>query len=192
MEDLNLPIPISQRDAKFLPLVWLWASGNVLLASFLVGSYYATDLGVAGTIWISITANVFAYAVCSLSCQKSARYGLDEVVALRATFGTRGAMVGAAIIFVITCGWVGILSSMTGSASELIMTDHLGLPSFAGDYGIYALLFGVVIPLLVVGIKPSVGFRLFSIAAPIMIAFALYMLWHILTAKSDRARGHRS
>lgn len=181
MTNLSLPIPVHQRDAAFLPLVWLWASGNVLLASFLVGSYYSAELGVSATIAISITANVFAYVVCSLSCQKSARYGIDEVIALRPTFGRRGAIVGAAIIFIITCGWVGILSSMTGSASTVIVTDYIGMSTFSGDYFVYALLFGIVIPLLVVGIKPSVSFKLFSIAAPIMIAFALYMLWSILT-----------
>ena len=181
MDKINSPIPIGQRDANFLPLLWLWASGNVLLASFLVGSYYAFDLGVAGTIWISITANAFAYIICALSCQKSARYGLDEVVALRPTFGMKGASIGGLIIFLITCGWVGILSSMTGSAATMIMSDHLGVSGFSGDYGAYALLIGIVIPLLLIAIKPSVGFKLFSVAAPIMILFALYMLWRILT-----------
>ncbi|MCE8021336.1 hypothetical protein HOP51_14640 [Halomonas sp. MCCC 1A11036] len=181
MDKINSPIPIRQRDANFLPLLWLWASGNVLLASFLVGSYYAFDLGVAGTIWISITANAFAYIICALSCQKSARYGLDEVVALRPTFGMKGASIGGIIIFLITCGWVGILSSMTGSASTMIMSDHLGVAGFSGDYGVYALLIGIVIPLLLIAIKPSVGFKLFSVTAPIMILFTLYMLWRILT-----------
>lgn len=181
MDKINSPIPINHRDANFFPLLWLWASGNVLLASFLVGSYYAFDLGVTGTIWISITANAFAYTICALSCQKSARYGLDEVVALRPTFGMKGASIGGIIIFVITCGWAGILASMTGAASTMIMSDHLGVAGFSGDYGVYALLFGIIIPLLLIAIKPSVGFKLFSVAAPIMILFALYMLWRILT-----------
>lgn len=182
MSQLNLPIPIAHRSAGFLSLFWLWASGNVLLASFLVGSSYATDLGVAGTIAISITANLLAYAMCALSCQKSARYGLDEVVALRPTFGMKGASIGGVLIFLITCGWVGILSSMTGSAATMIIHDHLGLAGFAGEYGVYSIAFGVVIPLLMIAIKPSVGFKLFSVAAPIMILFTLYMLWQILTA----------
>lgn len=188
MKNINYPIPLNERNIGFFPMLWLWASGNVLLASFLIGSYYALDLGVTGTILVSITANGFAYIICALSCQKSARYGLDEVVALRPTFGMRGASVGGVIIFLITCGWVGILSSMTGSASLIIMQNNFGMPSFTGDYNVYALVFGILIPLLLIGIKPNLGLKLFNVASPLMILFALYMLWRILTTQQLELR----
>lgn len=178
------PISPSDRDAGFISLVLLWAGGNILLATFMVGSYYAEGLGLWPMVLISITANLFAYAVCAVSSQRGARYGLDEVVALRPAFGMRGAYYGAFVLIFINFGWIGLLSSMTGTAAVNASEVFLGESfSFSGNYTVYAVGGGLLIPMFLVMLTPKASFYLSTFTVPVLGGFSIYILFKIMNSE---------
>lgn len=178
------PIPPLDRDAGFVSLVLLWAGGNILLATFMVGSYYAEGLGFWPMVLISITANLFAYGICAVSSQRGARYGLDEVVALRPAFGMKGAYYGAFVLIFINFGWIGLLSSMTGTAAVNASEVFLGESfSFTGSYTAYAVGGGLLIPMFLVMLTPKASFYLSTFTVPVLGGFSIYILFKIMTSE---------
>ncbi len=177
-----LPVALKDRYANFMSLFWLWAGGNILLATFMVGSYYAEGIGFWPMVIISITGNLAAYTLCAISSQRAAKYGVDEMISLRPTFGIRGSHFGAFVLVFINFGWIGLLSAMTGTASKSAAEEifYKGF-SFAGDYSVYALGGGILIPLLLIMINPKNGLYLSKITVPILTGFSLYVLYTILT-----------
>ncbi|WP_299979294.1 cytosine permease [uncultured Pseudoteredinibacter sp.] len=177
------PIAPSDRDAGFVSLVLLWAGGNILLATFMVGSYYAEGLGFWPMVLISISANLFAYGICAISSQRGARYGLDEVVALRPAFGMKGAYYGAFVLIFINFGWIGLLSSMTGTAAVNASEVFLGESySFSGNYTAYAVGGGLLIPMFLVMLTPKASFYLSTVTVPVLGGFSLYILYKIVNS----------
>ncbi|MFD1361749.1 purine-cytosine permease family protein [Lentibacillus salinarum] len=178
------PVPATKRDAGPLSMFWLFAGGNVLLAAFMVGSDYAETLGLVPMIMVTIFGNLAAYTICAWSAQKNIKYGLDEAISHRPAFGYYGALFGVFLIVFITIGWVGILSSMTGTAGQMVMETITGGYTFPGDYSIYALGGGIVIPLLLLLINPKMGFKVANITVPLMIIFSIIMLFQMLSAEN--------
>lgn len=176
-----LPISIKNRYANSLMLFWLWAGGNVLLATFMVGSYYAESLGLIPMIIASIFANLAAYTLCAWSAQRSAKYGIDEMVSIRPTFGYRGSLFGVVILVGINFGWIGILAAMTGSATQTVVATMTGGFSFTGDFSVYALSGGIIIPLVLLLFNPKIGFWLAKISVPILMLFTIYILIKLLS-----------
>ncbi|UTW60356.1 cytosine permease [Kordiimonas sp. SCSIO 12603] len=177
------PIPQSDRHANFWSMFWLWAGGNILLATFMVGSYFSESLGFWPTIVVCVTANLAACALCAVSSQRGAKYGMDEILVLRPTFGFRGAYYGAFVLIFINFGWIGLLSSMTGTASLNAVTELIGpSASFTGDFTLYAVGGGILIPMLLVMSSPKTGFYLSSITVPILGGFSLYILYELLSS----------
>lgn len=175
------PIPASDRSATFPSLFLLWSGGNILLATFMVGSYYAEGIGFWPMVIISITANLAAYSICAISSQRGAKYGVDEVIALRPTFGMNGAYYGAFVLIFINFGWIGLLSSMTGTASVNASKIFFGEgASFAGDFTIFAVGGGILIPAILVMITPKSSFYLSNVTVPILSAFSIYILYKII------------
>lgn len=163
-------------------MFWLYCGGNVILASFVLGSTYSESLGLIPTIFLTIFANLAAYTVCAWSAQKNIKYGIDEIISHRPAFGYYGSVFGVFLIVAITIGWTGILSSLMGSAGGLAVTILTGSSGFTGEYYTYAIVGGILLPLILLIIDPKIGFKLSNITVPIMIAFSLYMLVKLLNA----------
>lgn len=176
------PIPASDRYAGPITMFWLYAGGNIILASFVLGSTYAESLGFIPTIILTIFGNLAAYTITAWSAQKNIRYGLDEVISHRPAFGYYGSIFGTFLIVAITVGWTGILSSLMGSAGDLSVTLLTGSEGFLGEYYVYAIIGGIVLPLILLIIDPKIGFKLSNITVPVMLAFTIYMLIKLLTA----------
>ncbi len=177
------PIALKDRGEGFISLFFLWAGGNILLATFIVGSYYAEGLGFFPMIIISITANLAAYAICAISSQRGAKYGVDEVITLRPAFGFSGAYYGAFVLIFINFGWIGLLSSMTGTATVNASQAFLGDGfSFPGSYTLFAIGGGVLIPALLVMLTPKASFYLSNITVPLLGGFSIYILIKILNS----------
>ncbi len=177
------PIPISERHAGFWSMFWLWAGGNILLATFMVGSFFAEGLGFWPTVIVCITANLAACTLCAISSQRGAKYGMDEILVLRPTFGFKGAYYGAFVLIFINFGWIGLLSSMTGTASVNAMQQLIGeSASFTGDFTLYAVGGGILIPMLLVMTSPKTGFYLSSITVPLLGGFSIYILYELLSS----------
>jgi NCS1 family nucleobase:cation symporter-1 len=170
------PIARKGRYANFSSIFWLWAGGNVLLTNFVSGSTYALGLGFWPMLVITLTGSMLGLAFCSWDSQRSARYGIDEMVSLRPTFGVRGSIYGVIILVGVNFGWVGILASMAGSAMKLVVQDIDSGAAFPNDYTAYSLSVGIVVPLIIVMISQKAAFRLSKIAVPILLAFIAYIV----------------
>jgi cytosine/uracil/thiamine/allantoin permease len=72
-----LPLPRSDRYAGTLLMFWLWAGGNVLLTTFLLGGYYASAVGVVGMIVATCVGSLLGCLWPTLTGLRSARYGVD-------------------------------------------------------------------------------------------------------------------
>src|SRR5699024_564322 len=164
------PIPASDRYAGPITMFWLYAGGNIILASFVLGSTYAESLGFIPTVILTIFGNLAAYTITAWSAQKNIRYGLDEVISHRPAFGYYGSIFGTFLIVAITVGWTGILSSLMGSAGDLSVTLLTGSEGFLGEYYVYAIIGGIVLPLILLIIDPKIGFKLSNITVPVMLA----------------------
>lgn len=162
-------------------MFWLYAGGNIILASFVLGSTYSESLGFIPAIIMTVFGNLAAYTICAWSAQKNIKYGIDEIISHRPAFGYFGSLFGVFLIVSITIGWTGILSSLMGSAGALSISILTGSNGFTGEYYVYAIIGGILIPLILLLIDPKIGFKLSNFTVPIMLAFSLYMLVKLLT-----------
>lgn len=178
------PIPADQRHAGPITMFWLYAGGNIILASFILGSTYSESLGFIPAILLTVTGNFAAYTICAWSTQKNIKYGLDEVISHRPAFGYYGSILGIFLICAITIGWTGVLSSLMGSAGELSVSILTGSSGFAGEYYLYAIAGGIILPVILLMIDPKIGFKLSNITVPIMLGFSIYMLFKLLNAEN--------
>ncbi|MGW5363741.1 purine-cytosine permease family protein [Actinopolymorpha pittospori] len=176
-----LPLTRKERHAGFLSIFWLWAGGNVLLTNFVSGSSYALGLGFWPMLVITVTGYLFALAFCSWDSQRSARYGIDEMVSLRPTFGYHGSIYGVVVLVGVNFGWVGILASLAGSAMKLVVQNLAGGLTFSGDYTLYALVVGIVLPLIIIMFSQKAAFQLSKITVPILLAFVAYIVVRLVT-----------
>jgi NCS1 family nucleobase:cation symporter-1 len=174
-----LPIPRIDRYAGSGLMFWLWCGGNILLTTFVLGGYYAAALGAIGMIVVTFAGGLIGNLFPSLSGLRSARYGVDEYVGMRSTFGTFGAFIGIFLLVAINFGWVGILSSIAGhSGSAALQTYHVGNFHW---YTIFALGSGIVLPVVMLYISPKTVFTLVKFTVPLLILFALLLLWKQLS-----------
>src|SRR5690625_3354782 len=166
---------VQDRYAGFLSLFWLWGGGSVALTVFLIGSTFFPSLGLVPGIIMTIAGSLVGYSLLALSAQRSAKYGLDEFITIRATFGYKGAMLGIFFLVFINFGWVGTFSTMTGDAMLVIVNNIIPGFSFFGDYTLYALGIGIIVPLILIIQNPINGFRLANFSVPVLLFFSIYI-----------------
>ncbi|MGH9298929.1 MAG: cytosine permease, partial [Acidimicrobiales bacterium] len=170
-----LPIPSIDRYAGTGLMFWLWCGGNILLTTFVLGGYYAAALGAVGMIVVTIAGSLIGNLFPSLSGLRSARYGVDEYVGMRSSFGTFGAYIGIFLLVAINFGWVGILSSIAGHSGAAVMsTYHVANWHW---YSVFALGCGIVLPVVLLFVSPKSVFTLVKFTVPILIVFAGLLMW---------------
>ncbi len=184
-----LPLPARDRYAGTLLMFWLWAGGNVLLTTFLLGGYYASALGVVGMIVATCVGSLLGCLWPSLTGLRSARYGVDEYVGMRSTFGTYGSYIGVVLLVAINFGWIGILAQIAGNSGisavkEITKTGDFSTAFGANWFTLFALICGIVIPVVMLYISPKTVFRLVKWAVPLLIVFAFVLLGKLLGSYS--------
>jgi NCS1 family nucleobase:cation symporter-1 len=184
-----LPLPRKDRYAGTLLMFWLWAGGNVLLTTFLLGGYYASALGVVGMIVATCVGSLLGCLWPALTGLRSARYGIDEYVGMRSTFGTYGAYIGVVLLVAINFGWIGILSQIAGNSGisavrQLTKAGDFSTHFAANWFTLFALICGIVIPVVMLYISPKTVFRLVKWAVPLLIVFALVLAGKLLSSFS--------
>jgi len=184
-----LPLPRSDRYAGSLLMFWLWAGGNVLLTTFLLGGYYASALGVVGMIVATCAGSLLGCLWPTLTGLRSARYGVDEYVGMRSTFGTYGAYIGVVLLVAINFGWIGILAQIAGNSGISAVQELTKAGSFSTGFGanwftLFALICGIVIPVIMLYISPKTVFRLVKWTVPLLILFAFVLLGKLLASYS--------
>lgn len=172
-------LPRAGRYAGFGSIFWLWAGGNVLLTNFISGSSFAAGVGFWGLLILTTVGFSLGFAFCSWNSQRSARYGIDEIVSLRPAFGHRGSVYGTLVLVGVNFGWVGILASLAGTAMQIVARG-LGV-SFSGDYAVYAIGVGIVIPLLIVAYSQKPAFTIAKYVVPVLILFVVYIVVRLVS-----------
>ncbi len=181
-----LPLPFADRYAGGLLMFWLWAGGNILLTTFLLGGYYAAALGAVGMVVVSVAGNILGNFFPSLTGLRSARYGVDEYIGMRSTFGTFGAYIGVLLLVVINFGWVGILSNIAGSSGTAALHAITNSTATTTGFGpnpftLFALGAGIAIPIGMLYVSPKTVFSLVKWAVPLLVLFALLLLVKLFT-----------
>ena len=184
-----LPLPGKDRYAGTLLMFLLWAGGNVLLTTFLLGGYYASALGVVGMIVATCVGSLLGCLWPTLTGMRSARYGVDEYVGMRSTFGTYGSYIGVVLLVAINFGWIGILAQIAGNSGISAIHQLAKNGNFSTNFGanwftLFALICGIVIPVVMLYISPKTVFRLVKWAVPLLILFALVLLVKLLGSYS--------
>lgn len=170
-------------------MFWLWCGGNILLTTFLLGGYYATALGAVGMIVVTIAGSTLGNLFPSLSGLRSARYGVDEYVGMRSTYGTFGAYIGILLLVFVNFGWIGILASVAGDSGKASLAE-LGV-HWSTWYTVFAVGFGMLVPVGMLYLSPKSVFTLVKLSVPLLILFAVVLLvkqftdfgWSAMTAK---------
>lgn len=192
--DQNL-LPVTDRHAGGLLMFWLWAGGNVLLTTFLLGGYYAAGIGAVGVIVVSVFGSALGSLFPSLTGLRSARYGVDEYVGMRSTYGRFGSYIGVILLVLINFGWMGVLAQIGGTSGAAAMHQMTHNGSTAVAFGanwftLFGLLIGVIVPVAMIWISPRTIFQLCKWTVPLLIVFAAWLLikqladfgWHGITA----------
>jgi nucleobase:cation symporter-1, NCS1 family len=184
-----LPLPRKDRYAGTVLMFWLWAGGNVLLTTFLLGGYYASSLGVTGMIVATCVGSLLGCLWPTLTGLRSARYGVDEYVGMRSTFGTYGAYIGVVLLVAINFGWIGILAQIAGNSGISAVHELTKAGDFSTGFGanwftLFALVCGIIIPVVMLYISPKTVFRLVKWTVPLLILFALVLFGKLLSSYS--------
>jgi NCS1 family nucleobase:cation symporter-1 len=174
-------LPVRDRYAGAGLMFWLWAGGNVLLTTFLLGGYYAAGLGAVGVIVVSIFGSALGSLFPALTGLRSARYGVDEFIGMRSTYGRFGSYIGVLLLIVINLGWMGILAQIAGTSGAASMRQLTHSGSTAISFGanwftLFGLLVGLAVPVAMIWISPKTIFQLCKWTVPLLIGFALWLL----------------
>lgn len=176
---LLLPLRQAERETGMRGSIYLWAGGNVIITTMLVGGYFASSVGLYGMMVTVLVGTALGCLWPALSGLRSVRYGVDEYVGMRTSWGVRGAVIGVFIAVGINVGWMSILCQLPASTAGKIIGQMTG-----NEYGQTAglnlftafVVFAIVAPALIVAFRPTLVFALTKWAVPILSGLAIYML----------------
>lgn len=163
------PVP-SDRRRSLYSLVAVWVGWAISVSSFLVGG----AVGAGTTFGTGLTAILVGNAILAVIGGAIGyigyRTGLTTYLTSRIIFGVRGSAVPSIVLGILAMGFIGVLMDAFGSAMESLVT---GVP-----WTVWVIVFAVAVTVTAVfGFK---GLAVLSVvAAPLMLAFALYSLIRI-------------
>lgn len=180
------PTNEEQRRWTWPHIASLWVGMVVCVPTYLM----ASGLIQQGMSWQQAVAtvllgNVIVLLPMLLIGHAGTKYGIPFPVLLRASFGTKGALVPAVLRSLVACGWFGIQTWIGGQSIYTvinIMTDNAiaGEPiGWLGvDGGQFMCFLGFWLMQLWFIVKGTESIRwLETIAAPFLLAMGLALLW---------------
>jgi cytosine permease len=163
------PVPTDRRRGLY-SLVAVWVGWAISVSSFLVGG----AVGAGTTFGTGLTAILVGNAILALIGGAIGyigyRTGLTTYLASRIIFGVRGSAVPSIVLGILAMGFIGVLMDAFGTAMVGLVPDV--------PWTVWVILFAVAVTITAVfGFK---GLAVLSVvAAPLMVAFALYSLFRI-------------
>lgn len=146
-----LPTSDAQRTWDWKAIAALWIGMVVCVPAYMLAAGLVSEgmsLGQAvGTIFL---ANLIVLVPMLMIGHAGAKHGIPFPVLLRASFGTRGAMLPALLRGLVACGWFGIQTWVGGAAIYAIANV------LSGDFFV-----GTALPLLGIDFWQTVSFLLF-------------------------------
>ncbi|MFT4278359.1 MAG: cytosine permease [Rhodopseudomonas sp.] len=150
------PIPAADRDSTGAQQMWIWAGANIAPINWALGALgIILKLGIWDVIAVIVLGNLVGCALFALFTVMGHKTGVNQMVLSRAAFGRRGAYLPAALVFLMTLGWIGVNTyfpvkiSMgilgqfgvpdTAAPNLIVMTIIMALQIGIGTYGFYAI-----------------------------------------------------
>ncbi len=150
------PIPDADRDSTGPQQMWIWAGANIAPINWALGALgIILKLGIWDTIAVIVLGNLVGCALFASFTVMGHKTGVNQMVLSRAAFGRRGAYLPAALVFLMTLGWIGvntyfpvkismgILSQFgvpdTAGPNLVVITIIMALQIAIGTYGFYAI-----------------------------------------------------
>ena len=175
LEEAILPTWLNQRAITFWGFNYIWIGLAVVIVTF---QYGANGVGAGYTIPTVLAIVWFATAALSILMTATAdigtEHGLSFAVYLRAPFGTIGTHLPAVSRGIVAACWFGIQTYLGALAINGIVDFLTGFDFWPLWYALFLIVQTVNVAL---GIKAVE--RLASIAAPAILAIAIWMYFNL-------------
>jgi NCS1 nucleoside transporter family len=103
------PIPEADRDSTGLQQMWIWAGANIAPVNWALGALgIILKLGLWETIAVIVVGNIIGCAIFAAFTVMGHKTAVNQMVLARSAFGTRGAYLPSALMFLMTLGWIGV------------------------------------------------------------------------------------
>src|SRR3954463_2558934 len=150
------PIPETDRDSTGIQQMWIWAGANIAPINWVLGALgIILKLGLWETIAVIVIGNIIGCAIFAAFTVMGHKTAVNQMVLARSAFGTRGAYLPSALMFLMTLGWVGVNTYFpvkiamailgqfgipdTWFPNLVIITLVMALQVGIGIYGFYAI-----------------------------------------------------
>ena len=122
------PIPDADRDSTGLQQMWIWAGANIAPINWALGALgIVLKLGLWETIAVIVLGNLVGCAIFATFTVMGHKTGVNQMVLSRSAFGTRGAYLPSALMFLMTLGWIGVNTYFPVKISMAIL-GQFGIP----------------------------------------------------------------
>src|SRR6516164_7944557 len=103
------PIPEADRDSTGPQQMWIWAGANIAPINWALGALgIILKLGLMETIAVIVIGNIIGCAIFASFTVMGHKTAVNQMVLARSAFGTRGAYLPSALMFLMTLGWIGV------------------------------------------------------------------------------------
>jgi NCS1 family nucleobase:cation symporter-1 len=172
-----LPIRPKERKYGFLDLLLVLGGFSIASWCFTQGGYLGATLHPAMIVANTLFGFAFSIAIVAIVATIFTKYGIDQWIASRSSFG----MIGSSVIMIVAWlsgwGWYALNSQMFGAAADKV-TTAVGLPSLPGFFWPVVV---IIVP-WVVAIFGPVALKWFTrIVVPAMVAVLLFMIVLVFT-----------
>jgi NCS1 family nucleobase:cation symporter-1 len=174
------PIPLSKRTWKTYDYVSLWVAMSVCIPTYMLSSgLIAGGMNWWQAVGTILLGNLIVLAPMLLNAHAGTKYGIPFPVLVRASFGVRGANLPALLRALVACGWFGIQTWIGGQA----IASMLGVVWPAASTHpetIWVCFFAFWLLNIFVIWRGIDTIRILEgVAAPLMLAVGLLLLWWI-------------
>src|SRR5262252_10140401 len=150
------PIPEADRDSTGIQQMWIWAGANIAPVNWALGALgIVLKLGLWETIAVIVIGNIIGCAIFASFTVMGHKTAVNQMVLARSAFGTRGAYLPSALMFLMTLGWIGVNTYFpvkiamailgefgigdTWLANLVVVTLLMVVQVLIGIYGFYAI-----------------------------------------------------
>src|SRR6516164_2355478 len=103
------PIPEADRDSTGPQQMWIWAGANIAPINWALGALgIILKLGLWETAAVIVIGNIIGCAIFAAFTVMGHKTAVNQMVLSRSAFGSRGAYLPSALMFMMTLGWIGV------------------------------------------------------------------------------------
>lgn len=186
------PASEAQRTWTLWHIASLWVGMSVCIPSYmLASSMISAGLGWRWSLFAVALGNLIVLVPLVINAHAGTRYGIPFPVFARAAFGTRGTHVPSLLRAVVACGWFGIQTWIGGLAihalAGILWPEALGIGGAwrfmdytAAHYLAFAAFWAVNLYFVWAGTEAIKVLQ--TVAAPLLVALGLALLWWAMSA----------